>query len=228
MVMADILGDLNERFEQADTLGKMWLLSRNSPKIALALATSGVLGSAAGVADVVLFKLTGLDKLKDFPKALEAFDAGLTELVQIANAPAQAFVSFVIDNLLVIGIKYNPKHAKVTQPTLEPVIKAIYARIRPLYQGVKDGPDKVMAVCVRDASFDEAGFLQFATYAHSRKMNYDNKVDLRSPETVAASLKQMYVGAFLQFLEVNRLISYDVSVDDLDNIDPKLLEELID
>lgn len=228
MVMDDILGDLNERYQRADTLGKMWLLSKNSPRIAAALVAAGVAGATAGMADVVLFRIMGLDKLKDFGPALEAFSQGLTELAAVARAPGEAFAGAVAHGALVLGIKYNPKHAIVAHAALEPVIAAIFARIRPLYR-TRGGLDKLLGVRVKDAKLDAGGFMSFASFAHGFGMNWDGQVDLTSPATVAASLRAMHIGAFLRFLEANRMIRWDVSLGDTldpDEIDPKLLDEL--
>jgi hypothetical protein len=228
MVMKDILGDLDVRYHRADTLGKMWLLSKNSPRIAAALVAAGVAGATSGMADVVLFKIMGLDRMKDFGPALDAFGRGLTDLAAVAGAPAAAFADAVLHGGLVLGIKTNPKHAICAHAALEPVIVAIHARIRPLFK-TKGGLDKLLGVHVSDASVDAATFMNFATFVHGHRMDRGGKVDLSSPATVAASLKAMHVGVFLRFLEANRLIRYDVSLGDSldpDDIDPKLLDEL--
>jgi hypothetical protein len=228
VVTEDILGDLNERYHRADTLGKMWLLSKNSPRIVAALVAAGVSGAVAGMADVVLFKIMGLDKLKDFGPALEAFGEGLTVMAQIARAPVEAFAGGVLHGALVLGIKLNPKHAICAHAALEPIVAAIFARIHPLYK-MKGGLDKLLGVHVRDASVDTGVFLKFATFAHNHRMDWDGQVDLSSPQAVVASLKKMHVGAFVRFLEANKMLRCDVSLGDNldpDAIDAKLLDEL--
>lgn len=222
-----ILGDLNERYQAADTLGKMWLLSKNSPKIVAALVASGVAGAVAGMGDLVLFKIMGLPAAKDFKEALEAFGKGLTELAHIPKRIVEAGAGAMVYGALVLGIKCNPKHAICAHGSLEPVIAAIFAKLHPLYK--PGGYEKVIMVQVKDAKFDEAGFQKFAKFAHGFKMQYGGKIDLTSETTVANSLRQMLVAEFLGFLEANKMIRCNVVLGDdmdADKLDPKLLDEL--
>jgi hypothetical protein len=80
-----ILGDLNERYQRASTLGKMYLISSNADRIAVALVASGVSGAVAGIGDgaVKLFKLMELDSLPGYSSALAAYLSAPEEEVPI-------------------------------------------------------------------------------------------------------------------------------------------------
>lgn len=229
-VIDEILGDLFQRYHATDTLGKMWLLTKNSPRILAALVAGGVIGTAAGVADVVLFKLFGLDKLPDYADALRAFGQGLTELAAVARVPLQVVGGAIVHRALEIGLKFDPKRTRAHHATLEPVIAAIHAHIRPIYR-TSGGLNKLLAVRVKDASGDEAGFLKFAAYAHRNGLLQGGvALDMASPATLADSLRRLSLSDFLRWLEANNLIASDVKLDgnlDPDAIDPKLLEELL-
>jgi hypothetical protein len=228
MVMQDILGDLNKRYHKADTLGKMWLVFRNRNQIITALIAAGVAGVAAGITDVVLFKIMGLDELADFGPALEAFGQGLTEIAAVAKLPAQVLGGAMLHRAYVLGIKYNPKYAVLYHPSLGPIVAAIFERIRPLFR-TSGGFDKLMSVWVRDAGIGPAVLLKFAGHVHATRKNLDGLVDLTDPASVAVSLRRMQVGVFMRFLEANQLIGCTVSFSDSldpDDIDQELLDEL--
>lgn len=226
-VIDEILGDLAERYHEKDTLGKMWLISKNSPRILAALVAGGVIGTVAGVGDLVLFKLFGLDKLGDYAQALKAFGAGLTELATVARVPADAFAGALAYTGMVLGIKFNPKHAILAHGALEPLFAGVFRRIRPMYAAGK--AMQVSSVRLQDAAPDPAALLKFATYAHGFRMNWQGRIDLASPQSVAGSLRGLALPEFVAFLETNRLVRYDVSFPasmDPDEIDEKLLDEL--
>ncbi len=229
-VIDEILGDLAERYHEKDTLGKMWLITKNSPRILVALVAGGVIGTAAGVADVVLFKIFGLDNLADYAEALKAFAQGLTVMKKVAEVPVQAIGGAILQRALVLGIKFNPKHAIAHHGALEPVIASVFAKIGPLYR-IKGGAglNKLLAVHLKDTAPDAANFLRFATFAHGNGMNKGVAVDMGSPQRLAGSLLNLSLSDFLRFLEANNLMKCKVSVDDNldpDAIDPKLLDEL--
>lgn len=228
-VIDEIIGDLPERFHEKDTLGKMWLITKNSPRILAALVAGGLIGTAAGVADIVLFKIFGLDKLADYAEALKAFSQGLTEMAQVAQVPVQTMATAITGRAVVLGIKFNPRHTRAHWGSLEPIIAAIHARIAPLFKDRKSGPSNVIAVRVGDASLDAAGLLNFAGYVQRKGFKAGATLDLSSPERVAASLRALPLSDFLRFLEANHLIACDVKLDDNldpDDIDEKLLDEL--
>ena len=227
VVIEDIMGDFADRYNDADTLGKMWLVSKNSPRIAAALVAAGVLGAASGVADVVLFKLLGLDKLKDYAEALIDFAKGVSAaMAAIREAIENGVGGTMLYGALMLGIKCNPKHAICAHGDLEPVIAALYAKLHPLYGA--GGYEKIIMVRVQDAKFDAARFQKFAKFVHEHGKPALS-VDFTSEQTVAATMKSMGASEFLAFLHFNKLIRWDVKTDgemDPDKIDPKLLDEL--
>lgn len=227
-VIDEILGDLAERYHEKGTLGKMWLISKNSPRILAALVAGGVIGTAAGIGDLVLFKLFGLDNLDDYAESLKAFGQGLTELATLARVPVEAFAGGIVHGALVLGIKYNPKYAVLYHPTLEPIVAAIFARIKPLYR-MSGGLDKLLSVLVRDAGIPPLVLLKLAAHVHATGKNRGAPVNLADPASVAVSLRGMHVGAFMRFLEANQLIGCTMSFSDSldpDDIDQELLDEL--
>lgn len=228
-VIEEIIGDLPERYHEKDTLGKMWLITKNSPRILAALVAGGVIGTAAGVADIVLFKIFGLDKLADYAEALKAFSQGLTEVAQVAQVPVQTLATAIMGRAVVLGLKFNPRHTRAHWGSLEPIIAAIHARIAPLFKDRKSGPSQVIALRVGDASLDAAGLLNFATYVQRKGFRAGVALDLSSPERTAAALRGLSLSDFLRFLEANQLIACDVKLSDSldpDDIDDKLLDEL--
>lgn len=228
-VMDDILGDLAERYHQKDTLGKMWLISKNSPRIIAALVAGGVLGAAAGIGDLVLFKIFGLDKLKDFGPALEAFGKNLEVMAEVARLPLQTLAGAILHRALEIGVKFNPKHAIAHHGALEPLVAGVWSRIRPLYR-TRGGLDQLLAVRFKDCSPDAGKLLALAGFALRSQVHAAGvAVDLSSPERLAVSLRQLSLSDLLRFLEGNNLMRCNVTLDpnlDPDSIDPKLLDEL--
>ncbi|MBX3607134.1 MAG: hypothetical protein KF788_17780 [Piscinibacter sp.] len=227
-VIDEILGDLAQRYHKKDTLGKMWLISKNSPRILAALIAGGVIGTMAGVGDLVLFKLFGLDKLGDYAVSLKAFGQGLTELAAVAKIPSEVLGDALLHGAFALGIKYNPKYAVLYHPTLEPIVAAIFARIKPLYR-TSGGLDKLMSVLVRDAGIAPLVLLKFAAHVHAAGKTRGGRVDPTDPASVAVSLRAMHVGAFMRFLEANQLIGCTMSFSDSldpDDIDQELLDEL--
>jgi hypothetical protein len=228
-----ILGDLNEQYQRADTLGKMWLLSKNSPRIIAALVASGVAGAASGIADVVLFKIMGLPTAKDFEEAFKAFSAGLHVMGEIVKMTGENINKVgpgsIVYGVVMLGIKTNPKHASCAHGSLEPIIAGIFATLHPLYK--PNGINELISVRVGDASFGQEHMAKFSKFVFDfkKRMDYFGLVDLTSPETVDESLEGMLIADFLRFLENKRLIKYNVKTDgnmDADEIDPKLLDEL--
>lgn len=228
-VIDEILGDLAERYHEKDTLGKMWLISKNSPRILAALLAGGVIGTMAGVGDLVLFKLFGLDKLRDYAQALEAFGKGLTVMVQVARVPLQTLAGAILHRALEIGVKFNPKHAIVHHGALDPLVAGVWSRIRPLYQ-TRGGLDQLLAVRFKDCSPDAAKLLALSAFALRSQANSAGvAVNLSSPERLAESLRLLSLSDLLRFLEGNNLMRCNVSLDpnlDPDAIDTKLLDEL--
>lgn len=228
-VIDEILGDLAERYHEKDTLGKMWLISKNSPRILAALVAGGVIGTMAGVGDLVLFKLFGLDKLADYAESLKAFGQGLTELAQVAKLPLQTLGGAILHRALEIGVKFNPKHAIAHHGALEPLVAGVWNRIRPLYR-TRGGLDQLLAVRFKDCNPDPAKLLALARFTLGGKpQSAGVAVDLSSPERLAETLRQLSLSDLLRFLEGNNLMRCDVNLGqnlDPDAIDPKLLDEL--
>lgn len=228
-VIDEILGDLAERYHEKDTLGKMWLISKNSPRILAALVAGGVIGTMAGVGDLVLFKLFGLDKLGDYAASLKAFGQGLTELAQVAKLPLQTLAGAILHRALEIGVKFNPKHAIAHHGALEPLVAGVWNRIRPLYR-TRGGLDQLLAVRFKDCSPDAAKLLALCDFALRHQANSAGvAVNLSSPERLAESLRALSLSDLLRFLEGNNLMRCNVTLDpnlDPDAIDPALLDEL--
>ncbi len=223
-----ILGDLNEQYQRADTLGKMWLLSKNSPRIAAALVASGVAGAAAGIGDVVLFKLMHLDRLKDFGVAMEEFAKGVTAALRaIRDAIQQGVGGTIVYGALMIGIKANPKNHKVADPNLAPIMSGIYKAVKPLYRK-QGGFNDLIGMHLYDCEFDEKAFEKFVSNAFAAGATYPG-VETSDPQSMNNSLEEFLLSEFLGFLQHNKLITYSVKTDgnmDPDDIDQRLLDDL--
>jgi hypothetical protein len=223
-----ILGDLNERYQQADTLGKMWLLSKNSPRIVAALVASGVVGAAAGITDVVLFKLMHLDRLKDFAVAIEDFAKGVTAAMRATRAAIEDGVGgTIVYGALMIGIKSNPSNHKVSDPNLAPIMASIFKAVKPLYRK-KGGLNELIGTHLYDCAFDETVFEKLVASAFAMKATYPG-VETSDPQSMNSSLEGLLLSEFLGFLHYNKLIAYTVKTDgnmDPDDIDQRLLDDL--
>ena len=226
-----ILGDLAERYHEADTLGKMWLLSKNSPRIVAALVASGVAGAVAGMGDLLLFKIMGLPGEKDFQEAYKLFSAGVHEMTKIVKMTRdnieKAGPGSMVYGAIMLGIKTNPKHAICAHASLEPIIASIYAKLHTLYK--PGGVDNILSLKVGQASIDQSALDKFSNHLLAFKSKYDGTIDLTNQKTVGDSLKAMLVSQLLVFLEKYNLIRYNVKIDgnlDSDEIDEKLLDEL--
>lgn len=231
IVYADILGDLNKRYQRAGTLGKMWLLSKNSPKIVAAMVAAGVTGATAGMADLLLFKLMGLERLPDYAEALAEFAGDIgAGLKAVGEALRQGIGATLLYGAIMLGIKTNPSHARVGHAALLPLLAAIHARIRPLYR-TTGGYDRLVMLRVKDARPDPASLAAFAAHVLGARLDHGGRIDLTNVASVADALMQMGLADFLGFLQANRLISFTVAVDgnmDPKDIDPALLDELFE
>ena len=227
-VLDDILGDLRDRYHAADTLGKMWLISKNSPRILAGLVAAGVVGAAAGIGDLLLFKLFGLDRLGDYAEALKLFGRGVQEVAKVARVPAEAIGGSILYGALALGIKTHPKHAVCAHGALEPVIAAVHARLRPHYRE-RGGINKVIGLTLASAQPPQDRLLAFARHLVSFKLGGDGRVDVATPEKAAASLRALPLPDFMRYLEANHLIRCDVKIGDSvdpDSIDDALIAEL--
>lgn len=229
MVYDDILGDLNERYRQAGTLGKMWLISRNSPKIVGAMIAAGVTGAVAGIGDLVLFKLMGLDKLGDYAESFADFGRDITAGMRAVRDAIEAGVGgTLLYGAIMIGVKSNPAHHIVAHAALEPIMAAIFAKLAPMYRQ-SDGYSKTIGLTVGGAQPPAAALLKFARHVLAFKMNTSSWVDLGNEAAATESLRGLSLPVFLIFLQENHLIRYTVQTDgnmDPDDIDPRLLDEL--
>lgn len=227
-----ILGDLNERYQKADTLGKMWLLSKNSPRIVAALVASGVAGAVTGMADLVLFKIMGLPTAKDFKEALDAFGKGMTELAKVATAVPKAMVDSmgggIVTTAFVMGIKTNPKYSKFSEKTLAPIFGGIYKVLKPCY--VENGINKIIPLKVGNAQIAAGDWSAFAKTMINIGDDRSGELDLSSEAAVIKSMQAMQLVAFIQLAEDYTMVSYSVKLSDSldpDDLDQKLVDELM-
>jgi hypothetical protein len=227
-VIEEVLGDLNDRYHSADTLGKMWLVSKNSPRIVGALLAAGVTGAFAGMTDLVLFKLLGLDRLRDFAVALAAFEKGLTELAKVAAIPADAIAGSILYGAYAMGIKTHPRHAVCAHAALEPVVDAVHRRLRPHYRE-RGGLNKVIGLTLANADPPHDRLLAFAGFAVRSGFDGGGRVDLGSPERAAAAMRALPLPDFIRYLEGCKMLRCNVKIGDgldADSIDDALLDEL--
>lgn len=225
----EILGDLNKRHHKTHTLGKLWRVSSNSPRIVGAMIAAGVTGAAEGMADLLLFKLMGLDELGDYAQALADFGSDVTAAMKVvSDAIEQGFGGTILYNAILLGVKFNPRHAILAHGALKPVFAAIFAKIGPMYRA-PGGLESLINVHVKEVQINEVAFQKFAKFAAGFKLGYGHFVDMTDETTVAKSLRELLLIQFLGFLQTNKMIRYNVRVDgnmDPNEIDPKLLDEL--
>ncbi|MEK6406962.1 MAG: DUF4157 domain-containing protein [Acidobacteriota bacterium] len=224
-VQEAILGDFYKQYHEAGTLGKMVLLSKNSPRIIAALVASGVAGAVAGIGDLVLFKLMGLDRLPDYYKALVTFKHYLEAMPK----PGDALGDLMLANAITWGIKFNPKYFQISDPSLLTLAKLVFAAIHPLYKQ-KNGYQKLVDLKLYDFDFPETDLARIAASVLKNKWNYEGLFDLNSPPAeVARDFLELDLRQFLGLMESNRIITYKVEISKglgQDAIDQKLMEEV--
>jgi hypothetical protein len=231
-VIEEVLGDLNTRFQEADTLGRIQLVSKNGPRIALALVAAGVLGTAAGVTDVLLFDILGLPTRQDFDEALEAFADGVDTAMTLARVPGQLLESaagVVGIALLWMGVRYNPKFGQCADPAVAAIVAAVFRHIQPIYR--RPGwPDRLLGVRLRDAAPGPEAMFAIGTLVYKRRQTWNGRADLSDPAAAAASLADLHVMQLIRDFEANGLIRWNITIDeaaDPDHVDPKLLDDLL-
>jgi hypothetical protein len=222
-VIDDIMGDFAERYNDASTLGKVALVSRNAPRIVAALVAAGVTGAFAGMTDLLLFQLLGLDRLKDFAIALKVLGE-LTALIPDASALG----NLNIYGAVATGIKLNPAHHKIPEDALARLAAAAYKAIRPLYK-TSGGANAVLNMEVSATDVAPNDLLRIAEFISNSKLSFEGADGATTPDQVLSSFMYLTIPGFLRFLEANRLISYSVTLGtelSVDAIDPALLDTL--
>jgi hypothetical protein len=223
VVIETIIGDFPERWQNADTvLGKMFLVSRYSPQIIAALVAGGVTGVAAGVGDIVLFKIMGLDQLGPaYNQALAVFQ----DLVKVVPNIGQGIADTIIDNAIKLGIKLNPKYRTIADPAVNRMALAVYAVLKPVYKK-SGGLNDLLGMRLHDADIAEQDLRKFAELIHSKKLKFDG-IDLNvPPQEVALQLLDFTIPGFVTFLETHRLIAYKINFGNDMSLD-SLPEELV-
>jgi hypothetical protein len=220
-----ILGDFAERYHEAGTLGKMVLLSKNSPKIVVALVASGVAGAVAGIGDLVLFKLMGLDRLPDYYKALESFK----HYLEAVPRPGDAFADMLFANVITWGIKFNPKYFQISDPSLASLATLIFKQIHPVYKQ-RNGLQKLIDLKLYDFDLPETELGRISALISKNKWNYEGLFDVNSPPAeIARDFLELSLGQLLGFMESNRIITYTAEIRKglgQEAIDPQLSEEV--
>jgi hypothetical protein len=220
-----ILGDLNERYQKASTLGKIGLVARNLDRITAALIASGVSGAVAGMGDLIAFKLLHLDRLADYAQSLKQFYVLRDLIPNIGEAAGDAILSTVIK----LGIKFNPKYGRIANPSLAAIGAAIFTEIHPVFKK-KGGLQTLVNMHMQDVDVPASELSKAAQFILQSKLNYGGKLDLKSsPEQVVNDLLDFHLQEFLGFLETNKLISYTVNLGNeigLDSVDQNLVDEV--
>lgn len=224
-MMETVLGDLNERFEEAGTLGKIWLVYSNKDRILAAMIAAGVAGAAAGIGDLVFFKLLGLDKLVDFGPALEAFKA-----LSAIFSDSSSLASESAFGAVVLAIKLNPKYGKISNPAFAKLGQLAFKKVKPLLKKPGDGLIQIVGLSVADLDLPEADLQTVIRLVIDSKMNYMGVIDFGDPPgSVTDSFLMQPMAGFVGFLEFNKLLSVSVKLPttfDIEDIDPKLLAEI--
>jgi hypothetical protein len=226
-VIEDIMGDFAEQWHAADTIGKMKLIVKNRVRIVAALVAGGVIGTAAGIGDVVLFKVMGLDKLKDFGTALEEF----MNLIEKIPKPTDAVANMQTAAAIKLGIKFNPKYHTISDPSLSTLTRATYDKIKPIYSPTDpDASNKLVNMHLHDIDVDQSVHQKIAVLIQQKQLTYTGLNPKSSTTEISDNFLDFILSQYLGFLESNRLISYKVKIsgDDLgtDSITQDLIDEL--
>lgn len=205
-----ILGDLNERYQQADTLGKIWLIFSNKERIILSLAAAGFTGTVTGISDLVLFKIMGLDQLaSSFNKAIVTF----TEILALIHNVGDAFGDSILSGIYKLGIKTNPKYFRTTYPDIQVFVTAIYHTIKPLYKKTGGFDDfiklKIYDIIVDDQIDYHARMVDFII---KNKLEYGSIGLGKSRDEIFTLFLDYAPQDFLMLLEKYKLISYTVPI----------------
>jgi hypothetical protein len=222
VVIDEIMGDFAERYNEAGTLGKIWLVSKNSPRIVAALVAAGVTGAFAGMTDLVLFKLLGLDRLRDFRVALDAF-AELSKLIDFSGLG-----DMMVYGAFMVGIKLDPANHKVKQNALAQLAVDCHAVIKPMFKS-KNGINALLSAEISAANVAPAVLQQAAALIAASKLTFEGADGASTPEEVLDALMYLTIPGYMRFLESSGLISYSFSMPaemSVDAIDPKLLDAL--
>jgi len=221
-IQNEILGDLNVRYHEADTLGKMVLIAKNSPRIVAALIASGVGGVAAGIGDIVLFKIFGLKKLPDFGPALQA----LKQMQAVIPDLGGALVGLVAAELLKMGIKLNPKYSVIKYPEIKVVTAKIFRQLKPMYK-LPNAIDKIGMLIMGDFDIDYEPVADLILREKLNKGHFSNFTNER--QEIIGNIIDMRLYDFFKSLELNHLILYNIIFSDelgLESVDQKLINEL--
>lgn len=221
-VQQEILGDLNVQYQNASTFGKVLLIAKNSPKIIVAMIASGVAGAVAGIGDLVLFKLFGLDKLKDFEAAFKALGQLLEGIPNVGGG----FVDMIMGEVLKMGIKMNPQYFMTNYVEVRTVATKIFATIRPIYK-TKNGLDTLVSIRMYDFDIDYQPIVDLLIKRNARVGNILNLNQKR--EQIISDLLEVHLAEFIRLLELNNLIAYKFNLNDelgTNPLDQRLVNEL--
>ena len=225
LVDETILGNLPEEYQKAGTFRKIVLIHVNLPRIAAALVVSGVVGTIAGVTDLMVIKLLRLDTAaENFAAAFALFNKMLENVPNIGEAAGDMMASAVITT----GIKLNPRHHAIADPSFAALASAVYAAIHPLYQA-KNGLQKILDLHVKDVDVPEAALTKIVAQIFKSQWNYAGRIDLTDDKAVLDSFLELGLSELLGFLEANKLISYKVKLSPelgLAGMDQSLVDEL--
>jgi hypothetical protein len=222
VVIDDIMGDFAEQYNNAGTLGKVWLASKNSPRIVAALVAAGVTGAFAGMTDLVLFKLLGLDRLKNFTVVLDVF-AELSKLIDFSGVG-----DLMVYGAFMVGIKLDPANHKVKQSALAQLAAGCHAVIKPMFKS-RNGINALLSAQVSAADVAPEVMQQAAAFIAASKLSFEGSDGASTPEAVLDALMYLTIPGYMRFLESSGLISYSFSMPaemSVDAIDPKLLDAL--
>jgi hypothetical protein len=211
-VQKEILGDLNERYHRKGTLGKMFLIARNSPRIIAALVSSGIIGTMAGIGDLILFKIFGLDNLaKNFSELFERF----RELKKLIPNVGEAFGDMIFSTVLKMGIKFNPKYSKISNPDIRIFASAIFKNLKPIYRQ-KGGLQKIIDLKIQDLFVDEKVdyHKRVVDFIVKNKLVYGSINGNAEKNEVFGQFLESSLQPFLQLLEKYKLISYKITISD--------------
>jgi hypothetical protein len=226
IVIEEIIGDFPQRWQNADTVvGKMFLVGRYGPQIVAALVAGGVTGVAAGVADIVLFKIMGLDQLGPaYNQALAVYQ----DLVKVVPNIGQGIADSIVDNAIKLGVKLNPKYRTIADPAVNRMTLAIYAVLKPVYKK-PGGLNDFLGMRLHDADIEPSDLHKLAGLIITKKLKFNGVNVNDMPEEVVTHLLDFTVPQFVAFLETHRLIAYRISFGDdmsLDSLPPELVNEV--
>ena len=220
-----ILGDLNDRFQRASTLGKIGIVYWNMPKIAAAVVAAGFAGAVAGVSDLIVFKLLHLDKLGPaFTQAYELFHAMLAAIPNFG----QGMADMIVGSVLSMGIKFNPTHHAITDPNLAIIAASVFKTIKPLYKK-SGGLQEIIDLTLEDIDVPEKAVSGAVAMVFAKHLSAGASIDLTNEHTVLDSFLELGLQNLLGFMEANNLVSYTVKLSNelgVDAIDQGLLAEL--